>query len=87
MEYPGFYLVIEGHAAPGEKGRGGADALELSGLRAQAVLRYLASKGVDPRLMSAEAHGDARIEGDPSSPEGRALQRRVKFRYQRPAER
>ena len=87
VEYPGFYLVIEGHAAPGEKGRGGADALELSGLRAQAVLRHLASKGVDARLMSAEAHGDAMIEGDPSSPEGRALQRRVKFRYQRVAER
>jgi chemotaxis protein MotB len=87
QEYPGFYLVCEGYAAPGERGRGNADSLELSGLRAQAVLRYLAAKGLDPKLMSAEAHGDAVIEGDPSSPEGRALQRRVKFRYQRPAER
>jgi len=86
-EYPGFYLVCEGYAAPNEKGRGNADSLEMSGLRAQAVLRYLAAKGVDPKLMSAEAHGDAVIEGDPSSPEGRALQRRVKFRYQRVAER
>ncbi len=86
-EYPGFYLVCEGHAAPDEKGRGGADALEVSGLRAQAVLRYLAAKGVDPKLMSAEAHGDSLVEGDPRSPEGRALQRRVKFRYQRVAER
>jgi len=86
-EYPGFYLVCEGYAAPNEKGRGNADSLEVSGLRAQAVLRYLATKGVDPKLMAAEAHGDAMIEGDPSSSEGRALQRRVKFRYQRPAER
>jgi chemotaxis protein MotB len=86
-EYPGFYLVCEGYAAPNEKGRGNADSLEVSGLRAQAVLRYLAAKGVDPKLMTAEAHGDAVIEGDPSSPEGRALQRRVKFRYQRVAER
>jgi chemotaxis protein MotB len=86
-EYPGFYLVCEGYAAPSERGRGNADALELSGLRAQAVLRYLAARGLDPKLMSAEAHGDAVLEGDPSSPEGRALQRRVKFRYQRPAER
>ena len=86
-DYPGFYLVCEGYAAPNEKGRGNADSLEMSGLRAQAVLRYLAAKGVDPKLMSAEAHGDAVIEGDPSSPEGRALQRRVKFRYQRVAER
>ncbi len=86
-EYPGFYLVCEGYAAPEEKGRGGADALEVSGLRAQAVLRYLAAKGVDAKLMSAEARGDSMIEGDPRSPEGRALQRRVKFRYQRVAER
>ena len=87
VEYPGFYLVCEGYAAPNETGRGGVDALEMSGLRAQGVLRYLASKGVDPKLMTAEAHGDSVIEGDPSSPEGRALQRRVKFRYQRVAER
>jgi len=86
-EYPGFYLVCEGYSAPDEKGRGRADALEMSGLRAQAVVRYLTAKGVDPALMTAEAHGDSVIEGDPSSPEGRALQRRVKFRYQRVAER
>jgi chemotaxis protein MotB len=86
-EYPGFYLVCEGYAAPNEKGRGGADSLEISGLRAQAVQRYLTSKGVDPKLMTAEAHSDGKIEGDPSSPEGRALQRRVKFRYQRVAAR
>ena len=85
-EYPGFYLVCEGYAAPNERGRGGADALEVSGLRAQAVMRYLAAKGVDAKLMSAEAHGDSMIEGDPRSPEGRALQRRVKFRYQRVAD-
>lgn len=86
-DYPGFYLVCEGHAAPSEKGRGGADALEISGQRAQAVVRYLAGKGVGAQFMTAEAHGDATIEGNPSSPEGRALQRRVKFRYQRVAER
>lgn len=87
VEYPGFYLVCEGHAAPAEKGRGSADALDISGQRAQAVVRYLAAKGVDSKTMTAEAHGDANIEGNPTSPEGRALQRRVKFRYQRVAER
>ncbi len=87
VEYPGFYLVCEGHAAPNEKGRGATDALDISGQRAQAVVRYLAAKGVGAQFMTAEAHGDANIEGNPSSPEGRALQRRVKFRYQRVAER
>ncbi|MCE1228861.1 MAG: OmpA family protein [Firmicutes bacterium] len=85
VEYPGFYLVCEGHAAEGEKGRGNADALDLSGQRAQTVLRYLMGKGMDAQLMTAEAHGDSRPDAKGASPEGRALQRRVKFRYQRAA--
>jgi chemotaxis protein MotB len=85
-EYPGFTLVCEGHAAPGEKARG-ADALALSGQRAEAVLRVLVAQGMDPAQLAAEAHGDSQLDGDPSTPEGRALQRRVKFRFQRVAER
>lgn len=86
-EYPGFTLICEGHAAPGERSRRGTDALDLSGQRAQAVVRILATQGMDPKRMAAEAHGEAMVEGDPSSPEGRALQRRVMFRFQRVAER
>lgn len=86
-EYPGFTLICEGHAAPGERSRAGGDALELSGMRAQAIARFLASQGLDMKAIAAEAHGDSQIEGDPSSAEGRALQRRVKFRFQRVAER
>lgn len=86
-EYPGFTLICEGHAAPGERSRTGGDALELSGQRAQAIVRFLASQGLDMAAIAAEAHGDAQVEGDPTSPEGRALQRRVKFRFQRVAER
>ena len=88
QDYPGFTLVVEGHAAPNEVGRGkGVDALELSGLRSQALLRALEAQGMDPKILAAEAHGDAQVEGDPRSPEGRALQRRVKFRFQRLVER
>ena len=87
-QYPGYTLVCEGHAAAGEKGRlRGLDPLELSGQRAQATVRYLASQGMDPALMAAEAHGDSQMEGPADTPEGRALQRRVLFRLQRPAER
>ena len=86
-EYPGFTLICEGHAAPGERSKAGGDALELSGQRAQAIVRFLASQGLDMKTIAAEAHGDSQIEGDPSSPEGRALQRRVKFRFQRVSER
>jgi len=85
-EYPGFQLVCEGHAAPGERGRA-TDPLELSGLRAQGAVRVLVSQGVDARVIAAEAHGDAQPEGEADSVEGRALQRRVKFRFQRVAER
>ncbi len=86
-DYPGFTLICEGHAAPGERARTGGDALELSGQRAQGIVRFLAAQGLDMKTIAAEAHGDSQIEGDPTSAEGRALQRRVKFRFQRVAER
>lgn len=86
-EYPGFALVVEGHAAPGEKNRSAGDALEVSAQRAMAVVRHLKAKGADPQMLAAEARGDARPDSDGSSPEGRALLRRVRFRFQRLAER
>jgi flagellar motor protein MotB len=87
-EYPGFQLICEGHAAPAERGKGGGvDSLELSGLRAQGAVRELTRLGIDPKIMAAEAHGDSQAEGESESPEGRALQRRVSFRFQRFAER
>jgi chemotaxis protein MotB len=88
LQYPGYTLVCEGHAAPGEKPRqGGGDPLELSSQRALATVRYLAAQGMDPALMAAEAHGDSQLEGNPDTPEGRALQRRVRFRFQKATER
>lgn len=86
-QYTGFTLVCEGHAAPKERGRNGGDALDLSGLRAQAAVRYLVGKGLPTTSLGAEARGDFLPDGDSSSPEGRALQRRVVFRFQRVAER
>ena len=86
LRYPGFTLVCEGHAAPGERGRGG-DALDLSAQRALTVQRYLGGIGLPPAKLSSEAHGDSQPEGDGGTPEGRALQRRVSFRFQRVAER
>ncbi|MBI1754050.1 MAG: OmpA family protein [Acidobacteria bacterium] len=86
FRYQGFTLVCEGHAAPGEKGRG-MDALELSSQRAMAAQRYLAGIGLSPARLASEARGDSQPEGDGASPEGRALERRVTFRFQRVAER
>ena len=85
--YQGFTLVCEGHAAPGEKARNGGDALELSAQRALAAQRYLAALGVPPARLTSEARGDSQPEDDGRTPEGRALQRRVTFRFQRVADR
>jgi chemotaxis protein MotB len=86
LRYKGFTLVCEGHAALGERGRGG-DALDLSAQRAMAAQRFLTGVGVQPTQLASEAMGDSRTEGDGSTPEGRALQRCVSFRFQRVAER
>jgi flagellar motor protein MotB len=86
-DYPGYSLIVEGHAAPGERAHAKGDALDLSGLRAQAVLRLLRAQGMNPKDLAAEAHGDTQVDGDPGSREGRALQRRVMFRFQRVVER
>jgi outer membrane protein OmpA-like peptidoglycan-associated protein len=86
MRYPDFTLVCEGHAAPGERGPGG-DALDLSSHRALAATRFMAGLGLSSDRLTAQALGDSKPEGDASSREGRALQRRVAFRFQRAAER
>lgn len=86
-QYGGFTLICEGHSAPKERSRNGGDALDLSGLRAQAAVRYLVAKGVNNTAIGAEARGDFVPDGDSGSPEGRALQRKVVFRFQRVAER
>lgn len=85
--YQGFTLVCEGHAAPRERSRGGGDALDLSSQRAVMAQRYLAGLGLPPARLTSEARGDSQPEGDGGTPEGRALQRRVMFRFQRVAER
>lgn len=86
-QYSGFTLICEGHAAPKERGRNGGDALDLSGQRGQSAVRYLVGKGINSTAIGAEARGDYLPDGDSGSPEGRALQRRVVFRFQRVAER
>ena len=87
LRYKGFTLVCEGHAAPGERSRGGGDALDLSAQRAMAAQRFMAGIGVLPVQLASEAYGDNQPEGDGHTPEGRALQRCVSFRFQRVAER
>jgi chemotaxis protein MotB len=83
QDYTGYHLVLEGHAAPRERGRNGGDVWALSSERAQAVARSLVGLGVDPAIMIPEVRGDSVIDIDASSPEGRLLARQVRFRFQR----
>ena len=52
-----------------------------------AAQRFLTGVGVLPTHVASEALGDSQIVDDGRTPEGRALQRCVSFRFQRVAER
>jgi len=82
-EYPGFVLVLEGHAAPNERGSNGGDSWALSGERSSAVARKLVSLGMEPVFVIPEARGDTLFEGDATTREGLSLARQVRFRFQR----
>lgn len=52
----------------------------LSERRAAAVAAFLASKGVDAKLLSSKGYGDAAPIGDNSTAEGKAKNRRIEFK-------
>ncbi len=61
-------------------GTGPADAnLELSQARVDTVTAYLAFSGIDPARLMGTGFGKAYPIADDSTPEGRALNRRVEF--------
>lgn len=75
-EHPEFDASIEGHTD-----NVGNDELnsELSRQRAQSVLDYLASKGIQTERLSATGFGESLPIADNDSTEGRALNRRIEF--------
>lgn len=73
-EYKETDLVIEGHTDnTGKK----ATNEKLSNARAEAVVAFLQSQGVDRSRMNARGHADERPVADNASPEGRQANRRV----------
>jgi OOP family OmpA-OmpF porin len=65
-------LRLEGHGdEPGER------ELILSGTRALAVGKWLEARGIDCHRLLAVAFGDSKPVADPSTPEGRARNRRI----------
>ena len=54
-----------------------ANNQDLSSRRANSVLNYLVSQGVNPSLLSAQGYGDSNPVVSNETPEGRARNRRV----------
>jgi chemotaxis protein MotB len=59
--------------------QGISNNLDLSSKRAGAVVTYLASKGVDPNIMSAKGRGDTHPVAPNDTPEGRSKNRRIEI--------
>ena len=57
---------------------------ELSAARATAALRYLVSRGADPKRLVAVGFADSRPVASNDTPEGRAKNRRVEFLFKNP---
>jgi len=73
---PGLKVEVQGHTDSV-----GSEAYnkKLSLRRAQAVVNYLVSKGVDPARLKAEGYGSSMPIASNDTPEGRAKNRRVQF--------
>jgi chemotaxis protein MotB len=79
----GQQIVVEGFTdnvpiGPALKARF-ASNLELSSARADAVVRFLVSKGVPQGIISAQGFGESRPVASNETPQGRAKNRRVEI--------
>jgi chemotaxis protein MotB len=64
---------------PGLTRQGVTSNLELSQKRADTVMQFLISQGVNPSLVSAQGFGDTNPVASNDTPEGRAQNRRVEL--------
>jgi flagellar motor protein MotB len=67
------------------KKKGIIDNLDLSSRRADAVVRYLTSKGVNPNIISAKGRGDTHPVAPNDTAKGRAANRRIEIVVEQPA--
>jgi chemotaxis protein MotB len=86
---PGAKVVVYGYTdnAPigvALKKRGVEDNLDLSSKRADAVVRYLQERGVDPGILSAKGRGDTHPIAPNDTPQGRRQNRRIELVVETP---
>lgn len=67
------------------KKRGIIDNLDLSSRRADAVVRYLTSKGINPSVISAKGRGDTHPVAPNDNAKDRAQNRRIEVVVEQPA--
>jgi len=77
-------IVVYGYTDNTPVGRdlrrqGVATNVDLSSRRADAVVNYLQSQGVDPAIMSAKGRGDTHPVASNDTPDGRAANRRIEI--------
>jgi chemotaxis protein MotB len=75
-------VVVDGYTdnlpvGPELQRAGVASNLQLSSMRADTVVQYLRSQGVNPNLLSAQGFGDTHPIASNDTPQGRAKNRRV----------
>ncbi len=75
-EYPNIKVEIGGHT----DSIGSAESnLKLSQERAESVMNYFISKGIDSKRLRAVGYGESMPVADNGTEEGRALNRRIEF--------
>jgi chemotaxis protein MotB len=66
------------------KKKGIVDNLDLSSKRANEVVRYLISKGINPNIISAKGRGDTHPVAPNDTAKGRAQNRRIEVVVEQP---
>jgi len=66
------------------RAKGIVDNLDLSSKRANEVVRYLTSKGVNPAIISAKGRGDQHPIASNDTKQGRAQNRRIELVVEQP---
>jgi flagellar motor protein MotB len=86
---PGAKIVVYGYtdnqpAGKALRSKGVVDNLDLSSKRADAVVRYLTSKGINPSIISSKGRGDTHPVAPNETREGRAQNRRIEVSVEQP---
>lgn len=86
---PSAKIVVYGYTDNAKVGKalvakGIVDNLDLSSKRANEVVRYLTSKGVNPAIISAKGRGDQHPVASNDTKDGRAQNRRIEVVVEQP---